>query len=132
MLMTFEEFVKAWVPPQEINQHSTFQFLGEDNYVSFRLAIFLITGPTGKPYHCIATLDSCSNSTNIDADLAKELGLRVDQTSLQCEINSLDGTVNVTSDHVSFMICPVNGWTSNPVNALTVQDLARGSPVVNW
>jgi hypothetical protein len=34
----------------------------------------VLTGPSGKLYCCIAALNTCSNSTNIDADLAKELG----------------------------------------------------------
>jgi hypothetical protein len=80
MLITFEEFVGAHTPFQDINQHSASQFIVEDNYISIRTATILITGPTGKPYRCIAALDSCSDSTNIDTDLAKELGLRVNQT----------------------------------------------------
>ena len=131
MLITFEEFVSQTSLP-DINQHSASQFTGEDDYVSIRTATILITGPTGKPYRCIAALDSCSNSTNIDADLAKELGLRVNQTGFQREINTMERVVQVASDHVSFMISPVDGRTSYPVDAFTVKDLVRGSPVVNW
>jgi hypothetical protein len=123
MLITFEEFVGAHISYQDISQHSASQFIGEDDYVSIWTATILITGPTGKPYRCIAALDSCSNSTNIDADLAKELGLRVNQTGFQREINTMERVVNVTSDHVSFMISPVNGRTSYPVDAFTVKDL---------
>jgi hypothetical protein len=101
-------------------------------YVSIWTATILITGPTGKPYRCIAALDSCSNSTNIDADLAKELGLRVNQTGFQQEINTMERVVKVASDHVSFMISPVDGRTSYPIDAFTVKDLVRGSPVFNW
>ncbi len=132
MLITFEEFVGAQTSLPDISQHSASQFTGEDDYVSIRTATILITGPTGKPYRCIAALDSCSNSTNIDADLAKELGLRVNQTGFQREINTMERVVQVASDHVSFMISPVNGRTSYPVDAFTVKDLVRGSPVVNW
>jgi hypothetical protein len=117
-------------PP--ISQHSASQFIGEDDYVSIRTATILITGPTGKPYRCIAAFDSCWNSTNIDADLAKELGLRVNQTGFQREINTMERVVQVASDHVSFMISPVDGRTSYPVDAFTVKDLVCGSPVVNW
>ncbi len=106
MLITFEEFVGAQASLPDISQHSASQFTGEDYYVSIRTATILITGPTGKPYRCIAALDSCSNSTNIDADLAKELGLRVNQIGFQREINTMERVVQVASDHVSFMISP--------------------------
>jgi hypothetical protein len=95
MLITFEEFVGAHASSQDISQHSASQFTGEDDYVSIRTATILITGPTGKPYRCIAALDSCSNSTNIDANLAKELGLRVNQTGFQQEINTMERVVNL-------------------------------------
>jgi hypothetical protein len=131
MLITFEEFVGAHTS-YDISQHSASQYIGEDNYVSIRSATILITGPTGKPYRCIAALDSCSNSTNIDADLAKELGLRVNQTGFQREINTMERVVQVASDQVSFMISPVDGRTSYPVDAFRVKDLVCGSPVVNW
>jgi hypothetical protein len=90
MLMTLEEFVGARVPSQDITQHSASQYIGENDYVSIRTATILLTGPSGKPYHCIAALDTCSNSTNIDADLAKELGFRVNLTGLQREINTME------------------------------------------
>jgi hypothetical protein len=44
----------------------------------------------------------------------------------------MERVVQVASDHVSFMISPVDGRTSYPVDAFTVKDLVRGSPVVNW
>ncbi len=84
MLMTFEEFVGAHTPFQDISQHSASQFIGKNDYVAIRTATILITGPTGKPYRCIAALDSCSDSTNIDA------GLRVNQIGLQREINTME------------------------------------------
>jgi hypothetical protein len=90
MLITFEEFVGAQTSLPDFSQHSASQYIGEDDYVSIRTATILITGPTGKPYRCIAALDSCSNSTNIDADLAKELGLRVNQTGFEREINTME------------------------------------------
>ena len=65
------------------------------------------------------------------ADLAKELGPRVNQTGFQREINTMERVVQAASDHVSFMISPVDGRTSYPVDAFTVKDLVRGSPVVN-
>ncbi len=44
----------------------------------------------------------------------------------------MERVVKVASDHISFMISPVDGRTSYPFDALTVKDLVRGSPVVNW
>jgi hypothetical protein len=44
----------------------------------------------------------------------------------------MERVVKVASDHVSFTISPVDGRTSYPVDAVTVKDLVRGSPVVNW
>ncbi len=44
----------------------------------------------------------------------------------------MERVFQVASDHVSFMISPVDGRTSYPVDAFTVKDLVRGSPVVNW
>jgi hypothetical protein len=44
----------------------------------------------------------------------------------------MERVVQVASDHVSFMISPVDGRTSYPVDAFTVKDLVRGSPVIKW
>jgi hypothetical protein len=132
MLCSFEEFVGVGVSSRQDTHHSATQFSGDQDYVSIRTATVLLTGPSGKPHRCIAALDTCSNSTNIDADLAKELGFRVNVTGLQREINTMERVVNIASDHVSFMIGPIDGRTSYPVDAYTVRDLVSGTPVINW
>ena len=77
-------------------------------------------------------MDSCSNTTNIDADLAKEMGLLVEESGIEREINFLERKVTVTSDIVSFMLSPLDGHTSYKLKAYTIKDLVSGTPVVDW
>ena len=112
--------------------HVTDKFLKDNEYVSIRTATVLLTGPNGKSHRCLAALDTCSNSTNVDADLAEQLGFRVNARNIQRNINFMERLVSVTSDHVSFTISPITGGQSYAVHGYTVKDLISGTPVINW
>ena len=133
LLITYEEYLQVFESQvREQTHHSATNFQNNQDYVSIRTATILITGPNGKPHRCLAALDTCSNSTNIDSDLAKRLGLRINATGINREINFMERLVNVTSDHVSFMMGPIDGKTSYPVQAFTVKDLVNGTPIIDW
>lgn len=133
MLITYEDYLQVIQDlDREEAHHSATNFLNDKDYVSIRTATILLTGPDGKSHRCLAALDTCSNSTNIDADLAKKLGLRVNAVGINREINFLERLVNVTSDRVSFMMGPIDGKSSYPVQAFTVRDLINGTPVIDW
>ncbi len=44
----------------------------------------------------------------------------------------METLVKVTSDHVSFMIGPIDERVSYPIKGDTVKDLISGTPVVDW
>jgi hypothetical protein len=93
----------------------TVAFAKGKEYISIWTATILMTGPNGKPHRCLAALYTGSNSNNIDADLAKHLGLRVNQKEITREINFMERLVKVTSDHVSFMIGPIDRRVLYPI-----------------
>jgi hypothetical protein len=133
MLITVEDYLSTrQVLDQEQNHHASSDFRKNKDYISIRTATILLTGPNGKPHRCLAALDTCSNSTNVDADLAKKLGFRVNEKGIEREINFMERLVNVNSDHVSFMMGPVTGGESFPVHGFTIKDLIKGTPVIDW
>jgi hypothetical protein len=133
MLVSYEEYVKdREILDRSEAHHATTNYAKDKDYISIRTATILLTGPNGKPHRCLAALDTCSNSTNVDADLAKKLGFKVNAVGVQREINFMERLVNVVSDHVSFMMGPIDGRTSYPIQGFTVKDLISGTPVINW
>jgi len=112
-------------------RHELYKAYEDEEYISIKTAtVELLHGNTRK--RVIVALDSCSNSTNIDADLARELGLEVCQSGIIREINFLERTARVESDIVKFALSPLNGSAVFEVKGFTVRDLIKDSPVVNW
>ena len=56
----------------------------------------------GKERQVVITMDTCSDSTNIDEEFAKEMGLHIEETGLVRNINFLESSATVHSDLVSF------------------------------
>ena len=102
-----------------------------DNYCAIRTATVLLKSG-GKARRVVVAMDPCSNSTNIDADLAKEMGLKVEKTGIEREINILEGSALIKSEVVSFTLSPLHSSAEYPVKAYTVQGLISGTPVVDW
>ena len=80
----------------------------------------------------LAALDSCSNNTNIDADLAEELGLPVIRSNIQREMNFLERKAHLTSNFVKFVLAPLGSDMSFDLTGFTVKNLMAGTPVVDW
>ena len=62
-------------------------------------------------------MDPCSNSTNIDADFAERMNLKVEETGITREIAFIEGSAKINSSVVSFMLSPLNGKVQFPVKA---------------
>jgi hypothetical protein len=77
-------------------------------------------------------MDPCSNSTNIDEDFAREMGLKVEKTGIVRNISFLESSAKVTSDIVSFCLSPLKGQAMYPVQAYTVKNLIQGTRVIDW
>ena len=80
----------------------------------------------------LAALDSCSNNTNIDADLAKELGLPVICSNIPREVHFLERCAQITSDFVKFNLSPLGSETTFELSGFTVKDLMKTTPVADW
>ncbi|MGV0986798.1 MAG: hypothetical protein ACOYB2_19805, partial [Limnohabitans sp.] len=102
------------------------------DYVAIRTSTLYIIGPDNKRRRIVAALDSCSNSTNIDADLAEELGLRVEKTGLVRDISFLQSSDSVNSDYVSFALSPFDSSAIFPIKAFTVENILAKTPVIDW
>ena len=127
-LMTVEEFVER----EHILASFTTGF-GEakDEYVAIRTTAAILTC-NGKKRRVVVAMDPCSNSTNIDEDFAKEMGLRVEETGIVRNVNFLESSAKIESKIVSFVLSPIEGQAMYPVKAYTVRNLITGTPVVNW
>ena len=80
----------------------------------------------------VVLLDSGSNSSLIDQDLASKLKAEVRDGPIVRKVNYIDRQVEVKSDLVSFqLINPVTNY-SRTVLDCTVKDLAKRSNVVDW
>ena len=107
-------------------------FTGGNEYDAIRTIPCYIVAPSGQKERIWAALDSCSTSTNIDADTAKRLNLKIEQASIDRHIGVLQSSVKIVSDRVSFTLQSLDGKNMFPVHALTVKNLIEGTPVVDW
>ena len=80
----------------------------------------------------VVLLDSGSNSSLIDQDLASKLKAEVQDGPIIRKVNYVDRQVKVKSDLVSFQLVNPNTNYSRAVLAWTVKDLAKRSNVVDW
>jgi len=85
-----------------------------------------------KKKRVLAALDSCSNNTNIDADLAEELGLPIVRRDIQREMSFLERKAHLTSNFVKFVLAPLGSDTAFEMTGFTVKNLMAGTPVVDW
>jgi len=80
----------------------------------------------------VVLLDSGSNSSLIDQDLASKLKAEVRDGPIVRKVNYVDRQVEVRSDLVSFELINPDTNYSRTVLAWTVKDLAKRSNVVDW
>ncbi len=80
----------------------------------------------------VVLLDSGSNSSLIDQDLASKLKAEVRDGPIVRKVNYVDRQVEVRSDLVSFELINPDTNYSRAVLAWTVKDLAKRSNVVDW
>ncbi len=80
----------------------------------------------------VVLLDSGTNSSLIDQDLASKLKAEVRDGPIVRKVNYVDRQVEVKSDLVSFqLVNPITNY-SRAVLTWTVKDLAKRSNVVDW
>jgi hypothetical protein len=121
-------------PEQTLMAHTPLQTnFGEvpGEYCAIRTTTVYINC-NGKKKRIVVAMDPCSNSTNIDEDFAREMGLKVIQTGVEREINFLERSAKIPSVVVSFMLSPLSSNAQYPVNAFTVKNLIKDTTVVNW
>lgn len=85
-----------------------------------------------KKKRVVAALDSCANSTNIDADLARELGLPVLCSGIKRKLGMLRKGMVIESDLVEFNLSPLDSEQKFKLKGFTVDELMRGTPVIDW
>ena len=103
----------------------------EDEYISIRTVMVEIRCGQ-KRKRVIAALDSCSNNTNIDADLAEELGLPILRANIPREMHFLERKAHIKSNYVRFVVAPIDSDAAFEMTGFTIKDLMSGSPVVDW
>ena len=104
--------------------------LESGDYCAIRTATVMITCGN-KTKRVVVAMDPCSNSTNIDAEFAEEMGLKVVQTGIEREIGFIEGSATIRSNIVSFLLSPLNSLEQFPVEAFTIKNLVSGTPVVD-
>ena len=126
-LLTVEEFIHQ----QVLMSFQTCHTQNEDEYIAIRTTTAIVSHG-GKQKRVVIAMDPCSNSTNIDSDFAKEMGLTVEEEGIIRNINFLESSAQVHSDLVSFMLSPLDKSATFKVKAYTVKNLITGTPVVDW
>jgi hypothetical protein len=126
-LLTVEEFIHQ----QVLMSFQTCHTQNEDEYIAIRTTTAIVSHG-GKQKRVVIAMDPCSNSTNIDSDFAKEMGLTVEEEGIVRNINFLESSAQVHSDLVSFMLSPLDKSATFKVKAYTVKNLITGTPVVDW
>ena len=101
-------------------------------YDMIRTVPAFIVSASGQKERVWVALDSCSTSTNIDAGTAKRLNLKIEEASIDRRVGLLQSSVSIVSNRVSFTLQTLDGRAMYPVQAYTVQNLVRGTPVVDW
>ena len=102
--MSAEEYVHT---EQVLMANQTCHSLEHDEYIAIRTTTALLSH-NGKERRVVIAMDPCSNSTNIDEDFAKEMGLHIEEKGLVRNINFLESSATVHSDLVSFTLYPLN------------------------
>jgi hypothetical protein len=127
-LMSAEEYIRI---ENVLMANQTCHSVEHDEYIAIRTTTALLSH-NGKERRVVIAMDPCSNSTNIDEDFAKEMGLHIEEKGLVRNINFLESSATVTSDLVSFVLSPLNREKSFKIKAFTVKNLTTGTPVVDW
>ena len=81
--MSAEEYVHT---EQVIMANQTCHSLEHDEYIAIRTTTALLSH-NGKERRVVIAMDPCSNSTNIDEDFAKDMGLYIEEKGLVRNIN---------------------------------------------
>ena len=127
-----DEVLGSALDHQSIHTHDEQTLHGDGStYVAIR-TVPAILHYGNKKRRLIVALDACSNNTNISQSLAQELGLKVLEKGLDRRIGFLERVVTVKSDLVAFNLCPLDESASFQVEAYTVKDLVKDTPVVDW
>jgi len=126
------EYVDEDYPESKVRvNHAATMFSDKGHYTAIRTATVIIR-VGDKKKRVVAALDACSSCTNVDAELARELGMPITRARVKREVCFLERQVSMTSDIVSFSISPLNSNKTFQVQGYTVKDLVKGTPVVNW
>ena len=104
--------------------------LEEENIAIKTVTLELRCGNTRR--RVLAALDSCSNNTNIDADLAEELGLPVLRSNIPREMHFLERRAKITSDYVKFVVSPLGSDATFELAGFTIKNLMQNTPVIDW
>ena len=71
-------------------------------------------------------MDSGSNSTNIDEDLAKQMGIPIKEKGVKRNLNFIQGNADVTSNLVAFQVGKIGAEANWTMNAHTIKDMVKG------
>ncbi len=105
--------------------------VARDGAISLQTLVCDIKTKSGTK-QVVVLLDSGSNSSLIDQDLASKLKAEVRDGPIVRKVNYVDRQVEVKSDLVSFqLINPVTNYSRTALD-WTVKDLAKRSNVVDW
>ena len=86
----------------------------------------------GKSVPIVAILDTGSNSTNIDLQFAKSMGMPLTSPVQHRYIRYVDRSIKVNSYSVCFSLTSADGLTSQEMNAWTIDGLADADPGPDW
>ena len=122
-----------WTEDDARRFHSSCHHLARPGAVSLLSVVCNIVNRKGRQnLKTVALLDSCSNMTCIDEDVAKRLGLKKRSSKITQSINVMHSTSTFESCKVEVPLTSADGLSFFIIIAFTVKDLTRNTGIVDW
>jgi hypothetical protein len=80
----------------------------------------------------VVMLDSGSNTTCVDEDVAEQLKLRHRSEPTKKTIHTIDGRIEINTRSVDVILSSIDGLITRHLIAQTVKNLTRNTSVVDW
>jgi len=123
----------TWTDEEASFSYTISMHLARSGAISLQTVVCKIGARNGRPgYSTVAMLDSGSNTTCIDEELAKKLKLQVRCGPVDRTIHLLDCKTKIKSYLVEVQLTSSDGLVSLTITAWTVKDLTKNTGVVDW
>ena len=112
---------------------TTVMKLAREGVISVQTLVCTISNrPTRWYFRTVAMLDSGSNTTCIDEDVANKLKLKKRSNRTTKIVNTIEGQTEINSYLVEVYLASADGLTCQMILAQTVKNLTRNTSVADW